>query len=137
MTGGVGAGLLSAVFTPGRIGAALAAAAVPARAVRSTSALLTAEVLLAAPFHRDKSMEAVWRAVTARGRETDAGYDPPAKSSISDASHFLGVKVPAFLLAAVIGAPPPPGPTAASAPPGSALSRPPAALPGSAACQGR
>ena len=38
VTGGVGDGLLSAVFTPGRIGAALAAAAVPARAVRNTSA---------------------------------------------------------------------------------------------------
>jgi len=107
--GGVGAGLLSAVFTPERIGAAVAAADVPARAVRSTSAPLTAEVLLAAPFHRDKSMQGAWRAVTVRGRETDAGYDPPAKSSISDAVHFLGVKVPAFLLAAVIGAPPPPG----------------------------
>jgi len=123
--GGVGAGLLSAVFTPGRIGAAVAAAAVPARAVRSASALLTAEVLLAAPFHRDKSMQAVWRAVTVRGRETDAGYDPPAKSSISDASHFLGVKVPAFLLAAVIGAPPPPGPDGSFAPPpGSAFVSP-------------
>jgi hypothetical protein len=109
VTGGAGAGLLSAVFTPGRIAAALAAAGVPARAVRSTSAQLTAEVLLAAPFHRGTSMEKVWRAVTARGRETDAGYDPPAKSSISDAAHFLGVKVPAFLLAAVIGGPPPPG----------------------------
>ena len=109
VTGGVGGGLLSAVLTPGRIDAALAAAAVPARAVRNTSAQLTAEVLLAAPFHRDKSMTAVWRAVTARGRESDTGYDPPAKSSISDASHFLGVKVPAFLLAAVIGSPPPPG----------------------------
>ena len=97
----------------------------PARAVRSASALLTAEVLLAAPFHRDKSMQAVWRAVTVRGRETNAGYDPPAKSSISDASHFLGVKVPAFLLAAVIGAPPPPGPDGSFAPPpGSAFVSP-------------
>ena len=115
--GGVGAGLLSAVFTPGRISAAVAAAAVPPRAVRCASALLTAEVLLAAPFHRDKSMQAVWRAVTVRGRETDAGYDPPAKSSISDACHFLGVKVPAFLLAAVIGAPALPGPGGGFAPP--------------------
>ena len=117
VTGGVGDGLLSAVFTPGRIGAALAAAAVPARAVRNTSAQLTAEVLLAAPFHRDKSMTAVWRAVTVRGRESDTGYDPPAKSSISDASHFLGVKVPAFLLAAVIGSPPPPGQPGPGGPP--------------------
>jgi Transposase DDE domain len=108
VTGGAGAGLLSAVLTPARIGVAVAAAGVPARAVRSTSAVLTAEVLLAAPFARDKSMAAVWRAVTARGRETDPGYDPPARSSVSDASHFLGVRVPAFLLAAVIGAPPPP-----------------------------
>jgi hypothetical protein len=122
VTGGVGDGLLPAVFTPGRIGAAVAAAAVPARAVRSTSACLTAQVLLAAPFHRDKCMEAVWRALTVRGRESDAGYDPPCKSSISDASHFLGVKVPAFLLAAVIGAPPPPGqpgPGSPAPPPGS------------------
>src|SRR5487761_1096460 len=43
VTGGVGAGLLSAVFTPARIAAAIAAAGVPARAVRSTSAPLTAE----------------------------------------------------------------------------------------------
>ena len=118
VTGGVGAGLLSAVFTAGRIGAALDAAGVPARAVRKTSAVLTAQVLLAVPFHRDRSMAAVWRHLTARGREADPGYDPPAKSSISDAVHYLGVKVPAFALAAVIGTPPPPGSGSDHASPG-------------------
>lgn len=109
VTGGAGAGLLSAVFTAQRIRAAVQAAGVPARAVRETSPVLTAQVLLAAPFHRDKSMAAAWRHVTARGRETDTGYDPPAKSSISDACHHLGPAVPAFALAAVIGSPAPPG----------------------------
>jgi hypothetical protein len=131
VTGGVGDGLLSAVLTSGRIDAALAAAAVPARAVRNTSAQLTAEVLLAAPFHRDKSMTAVWRAVTVRGRESDTGYDPPARSSISDASHFLGVKVPAFLLAAVIGSPPPPGQPG----PGGPGAAGPRGMPGPVTCE--
>ena len=108
VTGGAGAGLLSAVFTAQRISAAVQAAGVPARAVRKTSPVLTAQVLLAAPFHRDKSVAAAWRGLTARGRETDTGYDPPAKSSISDACHHLGPGVPAFALAAVIGSPPPP-----------------------------
>jgi hypothetical protein len=109
VTGGAGLGLLSALLTPAVIGDALARAGVPApRAVRCTSPVLAAEVILAAPLHRAAmSMTAVWEAHTGRARESDAGYDPPGKSSVSDAACYVGAKAIAYVLAAVIGPPRP------------------------------
>jgi hypothetical protein len=109
VTGGAGLGLLSAFLTPALIAGALARAGVPApRAVRSTSPVLAAEVILAAPLHRGTmNMTAVWDACTGRARETCPGYDPPGKSSVSDAVHYVGAKAIAYVLAAVTGPPRP------------------------------
>ena len=107
VTAGAGLGILSALLTPALIGDALGRSGVPApRAVRCTSPVLAAEVVLAAPLHRAAmNMRAVWDAHTGRARETDAGYDPPGKSSVSDAVRYVGAKAIAHVLAAVIGPP--------------------------------
>ena len=108
VTGGTGLGILSAILSPPLIGGALQRAGVPARAVRSTSPVLAAETILTAPLHRGAmSMPAVWNARTGRARETCPGYDPPGKSSVSDAGHYVGAKAIAHVLASVIGPPRP------------------------------
>jgi Transposase DDE domain len=108
VTSGTGLGILSALLSPRLIGGALARAGVPARAVRSTSPVLAAETILTAPLHRGAmNMPAVWDACTGRARETCPGYDPPGKSAISDAAHYVGAKAIAHVLAAVIGPPRP------------------------------
>jgi hypothetical protein len=108
VTGGAGLGILSAILSPPLIGGALQRAGVPARAVRSTSPVLAAETILTAPLHRGAmSMPAVWNARTGRARETCPGYDPPGKSSVSDAGHYVGAKAIAHVLASVIGPPRP------------------------------
>jgi hypothetical protein len=108
VTGGTGLGIVSAFLSPRLIGDALQRAGVPARAVRSTSPVLAAETVLTAPLHRAAmSMPAVWDARTGRARETCPGYDPPGKSAISDAGHYVGAKAIAHVLAAVIGPPRP------------------------------
>ena len=108
VTGGAGLGIVSALLSPRLIGDALQRAGVPARAVRSTSPMLAAETILTAPLHRGAmSMPAVWDAHVGRARETHPGYDPPGKSAISDASHYVGAKAIAHVLAAVIGPPRP------------------------------
>jgi Transposase DDE domain len=108
VTSGAGLGILSALLSPRLITGALARAGVPARAVRSTSPVLAAETILTAPLHRGAmSMPAVWDAHVGRARETCPGYDPPGKSAISDAAHYVGAKAIAHVLAAVIGPPRP------------------------------
>jgi len=108
VTSGAGLGIVSAILSPRLIGDALARAGVPARAVRSTSPVLAAETILTAPLHRGAlNMPAVWDACTGRARETCPGYDPPGKSSVSDAGHYVGAKAIAHVLAAVIGPPRP------------------------------
>ena len=108
VTSGTGLGILSALLPTRLIGDALARAGVPARAVRSTSPVLAAETILTAPLHRGAlSMRAVWDAHVERSRETCPGYDPPGKSSVSDAAHYVGAKAIAHVLAAVIGPPRP------------------------------
>jgi len=108
VTGGAGLGIVSALLSPRLITGALARASVPARAVRSTSPMLAAETILAAPLHRGTlSMPAVWDAHVGRARETHPGYDPPGKSAISDAAHYAGATAIAHVLAAVIGPPRP------------------------------
>jgi len=108
VTSGAGPGIVSAILSPRLIGDALARAGVPARAVRSTSPVLAAETILTAPLHRGAlNMPAVWDACTGRARETCPGYDPPGKSSVSDAGHYVGAKAIAHVLAAVIGPPRP------------------------------
>jgi hypothetical protein len=108
VTGGTGLGIVSAFLSPRLIGDAPQRAGVPARAVRSTSPVLAAETVLTAPLHRAAmSMPAVWDARTGRARETCPGYDPPGKSAISDAGHYVGAKAIAHVLAAVIGPPRP------------------------------
>ncbi|MGH3194905.1 MAG: transposase, partial [Streptosporangiaceae bacterium] len=108
VTGGAGLGILPAVLSPLLIGGALQRAGVPARAVRSTSPVLAAEATLTAPLHRGAmNMPAVRNARTGRARETCPGYDPPGKSAISDAGHYVGAKAIAHVLAAVIGPPRP------------------------------
>lgn len=108
VTSGAGLGIVSALLSPRLIGDALARAGVPARAVRSTSPMLAAEAALTAPLHRGAmNMPAVWDACTGRARETCPGYDPPGKSSVSDAGHYVGAKAIAHVLAAVIGPPRP------------------------------
>src|ERR1022692_559986 len=110
VTSGTGLGILSALLPPRLIGDALARAGVPARAVRSTSPVLAAETILTAPLHRGAlNMPAVWDARIGRARETCPGYDPPGKSSVSDAAHYVGAKAIAHVLAAVIGPPRPAG----------------------------
>src|SRR5450756_1907832 len=106
VTGGAGLGILSAVLSPRLIGDALNRAGVPARAVRNTSPVLAAETILTAPLHRGAmNMRAVWNTRVGRSRETCPGYDTPGKSAISDASHYVGAKAIAHVLAAVIGPP--------------------------------
>jgi len=108
VTSGAGLGIVSAILSPRLIGDALQRAGVPARAVRSTSPVLAAETVLTAPLHRAAmSMPAVWDAHVGRARETCPGYDPPGKSAISDAGHYVGAKAIAHVLAAVIGPPRP------------------------------
>src|ERR1022692_192540 len=108
VTSGAGLGILSAILAPRLITGALARAGVPARAVRSTSPVLAAETILTAPLHRGAlNMPAVWDAHVGRARETCPGYDPPGKSSVSDAAHYVGAKAIAHVLAAVIGPPRP------------------------------
>jgi len=108
VTGGAGLGILPAILSASVIGDALARAGVPARAVRNTSPVLAAETILTAPLHRGAmNMTAVWDARIGRARETDAGYDLPGKSSVSDACHYVGAKAIAHVLAAVIGPPRP------------------------------
>jgi hypothetical protein len=108
VTGGTGLGIVSAVLSPQLIRDALARAGVPVRAVRSTSPVLAAETVLTAPLHRGAmSMPAVWNAHVGRARETCPGYDPPGKSSVSDAAHYVGARAIAHVLAAVIGPPRP------------------------------
>ena len=108
VTSGAGLGILSAILAPRLITGALARAGVPARAVRSTSPVLAAETILTAPLHRGAmSMPAVWDAHVGRAREDCPGYDPPGKSAISDAAHYVGAKAIAHVLAAVIGPPRP------------------------------
>ena len=108
VTSGAGLGILSAILAPRLITGALARAGVPARAVRSTSPVLAAETILTAPLHRGTmSMPAVWDAHVGRAREDCPGYDPPGKSAISDAAHYVGAKAIAHVLAAVIGPPRP------------------------------
>ena len=110
VTSGAGLGIVSALLPPRLIGDALARAGVPARAVRSTSPVLAAETILTAPLHRGAlNMPAVWDARIGRARETCPGYDPPGKSSVSDAAHYVGAKAIAHVLAAVIGPPRPAG----------------------------
>ena len=110
VTGGAGVGIVSALLSPRLIGDALQRAGVPARAVRSTSPMLAAEAILTAPLHRGAmNMPAVWDAHVGRARETSPGYDPPGKSAISDAAHYVGAKAIAHVLAAVIGPPRPAG----------------------------
>lgn len=110
VTGGAGLGIVSALLSPRLIGDALQRAGVPARAVRSTSPMLAAETILTAPLHRGAmNMPAVRDAHVGRARETHPGYDPPGKSAISDASHYVGAKAIAHVLAAVIGPPRPAG----------------------------
>jgi len=106
VTDGAGLGILSALLSPRLIGGALQRAGVPARAVRSTSPMLATETILVAPLHRaTMNVPAVWDAHVGRSRETHPGYDPPGKSAISDAGHYVGAKTLAHVLAAVIGPP--------------------------------
>jgi hypothetical protein len=129
VTGGTGLGILSAILSPPLIGGALQRAGVPARAVRSTSPVLAAEATLTAPLHRGAmNMPAVWNAHTGRARETCPGYDPPGKSAISDASHYVGAKAIAHVLAAVIGPPRPARQIPAPGPGGGDGKPPPASL---------
>jgi hypothetical protein len=128
VTGGTGLGILSALLSPRLITGALARAGVPARAVRSTSPVLAAETILTAPLHRGAlNMPAVWDAHVGRARETCPGYDPPGKSSVSDAAHYVGAKAIAHVLAAVIG-PPRPARQAPAAGPAGGGGEPPASL---------
>lgn len=128
VTSGTGLGILSAILAPRLITGALARAGVPARAVRSTSPVLAAEAVLTAPLHRAAlSMPAVWDAHVGRARETCPGYDPPGKSAISDAAHYVGAKAIAHVLAAVIG-PPRPARQAPAPDPAGGPGEPPASL---------
>ena len=128
VVGGAGLGILPALLSPRLTGDALQRAGVPARAVRSTSPMLAAEATLVAPLHRGAmNMRAVWNAHVERSRETHAGYDPPGKSAISDASHYVGAKAMAHVLAAVIGPPRPARQTPAPDPAGG-QGEPPASL---------
>src|SRR5450756_889515 len=105
-----------------------ARAGVPARAVRNTSPVLAAETILTAPLHRGAmNMRAVWNTRVGRSRETCPGYDTPGKSAISDASHYVGAKAIAHVLAAVIGPPRPAGQIPAPGPAGGP-GEPPASL---------
>jgi hypothetical protein len=143
VTGGAGLGIVSALLSPRLIGGALARAGVPARAVRSTSPMLAAETILVAPLHRGTmSMPAVWDAHVGRSRETCPGYDPPGKSAISDAGHYVGAKAIAHVLAAVIGPPrparqiPAPGPAGGDGKPPASLCCPVCRSPFTAAAAG-
>jgi hypothetical protein len=128
VTGGTGLGILSAILSPRLIGDALDRAGVPARAVRNTSPVLAAETILTAPLHRGTmNMRAVWNTRVGRSRETCPGYDTPGKSAISDASHYVGAKAIAHVLAAVIGPPRPAGQIPAPGPAGGP-GEPPASL---------
>src|SRR5208282_4381362 len=72
VTDGAGLGILSALLSPRLIGGAL---------------------------HRaTMNVPAVWDAHVGRSRETHPGYDPPGKSAISDAGHYVGAKTLAHVL---------------------------------------
>jgi Transposase DDE domain len=143
VTSGAGLGIVSALLSPRLTGDALQRAGVPARAVRSTSPMLAAETILVAPLHRGAmNVPAVRDAHVGRARETCPGYDPPGKSAISDAGHYVGAKAIAHVLAAVTGPPrparqiPAPGPAGGDGKPPASLCCPVCRSPFTAAAAG-
>ncbi len=115
---GTGLGLVSCVAGPAVLDEALAG--VPARRARKITPRLMMQVSLARALEPGTA-PATLRALAQRPRESDAGYDLPAASSLSDADSFLQVKPFLRLLALLCGQVRPvplPGVTPVLPPPG-------------------